>query len=423
MGPRRHGTVASTVPSSGGDGARDVVERTVEAYERLRGALRDEPMPFGWLDLDAFDRNVAQTVERSGDKHLRPASKSVRCVAALRRVLAAGPSLRGLLCFAAREAALLHAEGFDDLLVAYPTVVPADLDAAMERQAEHGALLTLMVDDPTQVDVIARRARAHGINQPVCLDLDVSVDVPGVRFGVYRSPVRDAAAAAALARVVAATDGVELVGLMGYEAQVAGVPDDGNDPQAVAIRTLKRRSIPVVAERRAAAVAAVEEVVGPLRFVNGGGTGSLGSTTREQAVTEVTAGSAFYAPALFDGHRALDLAPAAGFACAITRRPTGDVVTALGGGWTSSGAAGPQTLPQPYLPPGLELLANEGAGEVQTPLRRGKGAPQLWLGDPVFFRHAKAGELCERVDALVVVQGDRVVDRWPTYRGLGWTLL
>ena len=37
----------------------------------------------------------------------------------------------------------------------------------------------------------------------------------------------------------------------------------------------------------------------------------------------------------------------------------------------------------------------------------------------MWFRHAKAGELCERFDTVLLVQGDAVVDEVPTYRGEG----
>ena len=43
----------------------------------------------------------------------------------------------------------------------------------------------------------------------------------------------------------------------------------------------------------------------------------------------------------------------------------------------------------------------------------------LELGDPVIFRHAKAGELAERFNEYLLVAGDQLVGRAPTYRGLG----
>jgi D-serine deaminase-like pyridoxal phosphate-dependent protein len=157
----------------------------------------------------------------------------------------------------------------------------------------------------------------------------------------------------------------------------------------------------------------------PLEFVNGGGTGSLHTTSREDVVTEITAGSGFYAPTLFDHYSAFTLTPAAMFALPVVRQPSKRVATVLGGGYLASGPADDLRLPTPYLPTGLKLDKNEGAGEVQTPLH---GA-DLRIGDRVYFRHAKAGELCERFDTLLLVEGDRVVDEVRTYRGEGCAFL
>jgi len=190
---------------------------------------------------------------------------------------------------------------------------------------------------------------------------------------------------------------------------------------AAAVRLLQRASARELAQRRAAVVAAVRAVA-PLRFVNGGGTGSLERTAAEPAVTELAAGSGLFAPTLFDAYRAFTPIPAALFALPVVRRPGPGVVTTLGGGYVASGAAGADRLPRPVLPGGLRLDRQEGAGEVQTPVL-GPSADGLRIGDRVWFRHAKAGELCERFAVLHLVEGDRIVDTVPTYRGEGRTFL
>jgi D-serine deaminase-like pyridoxal phosphate-dependent protein len=188
------------------------------------------------------------------------------------------------------------------------------------------------------------------------------------------------------------------------------------------IRLLKRRSVPRVADRRAAVVHALRTAGLTLRFVNGGGTGSLETTASEAAVTEVTAGSAFFSPGLFDHYDNFRHAPAVGFAIQIVRRPAPGIFTCLGGGYVASGATGPDKAPVPYLPAGASLLGTEGAGEVQTPIRY-SGHEQLSLGDPIFMRHAKAGELCERFTHLLVTADGEVVDEISTYRGDGLCFL
>jgi D-serine deaminase-like pyridoxal phosphate-dependent protein len=207
---------------------------------------------------------------------------------------------------------------------------------------------------------------------------------------------------------------------MGYEGQIAGLNDamPGQYLRNRIIRSLKARSIRDVHRRRGAIVAALAEAGHRLRFVNAGGTGSFESTARDPSVTELAAGSGFYLPALFD-HYAVHLGePAAGFALPVTRRPQPGIVTCAGGGYPASGPIGPDRLPRPWLPEGATLIPNEGGGEVQTPVRiAAQDAPAI--GAPVFFRHAKAGELCERFDTLLLVRGDTIVDRVPTYRGAG----
>jgi D-serine deaminase-like pyridoxal phosphate-dependent protein len=207
---------------------------------------------------------------------------------------------------------------------------------------------------------------------------------------------------------------------MAYEGQIAGVGDKptGHPLRGLAIRGMQAASRRELRGRRGALVAAAERAAGPLRFVNAGGTGSLESSAAEPWVTEVSAGSGLYGPALFDDYTRFSPRPAAFFTVPVVRRPGRRVATALGGGYVASGPAGPDRLPRPWWPSGLSLDPQEGAGETQTPLR-GAAADGLAIGDRVWMRHAKAGELCERFDRLYLVAGDAIVDEVPTYRGEG----
>ncbi|WP_353541384.1 hypothetical protein [Deinococcus xinjiangensis] len=235
---------------------------------------------------------------------------------------------------------------------------------------------------------------------------------------MYRSPLNETNAVLRLAQRIAQSAALHLVGVMGYEGQIAGLPDAAADPKTRVIRGLNKRALPQIAERRAALVSALRRAGHELRFVNAGGTGSLESSSAESAVTEVAMGSGLFTLALFDGYRAFRHQPAVGFALSVTRRPARDIVTCLGGGYIASGPHGPSRLPTPFLPAGLHLLPNEGAGEVQTPLRVPAGT-RLDIGDLVFFRHAKAGELCEHFNELLTVQGASCTGAFKTYRGEG----
>jgi D-serine deaminase-like pyridoxal phosphate-dependent protein len=329
------------------------------------------------------------------------------------------------MSFTLAESLWLARAGFDDVLLAYPS---ADREAFAELAADPklAAAVTVMVDDVAQLDLIdAARGGGSEIVR-VSLELDTSLRMLGgrVRIGALRSPLREPAQLAELARSVARRPGFRLVGIMAYEGHVAGVGDAvaGRPFRSGAVRLMQAAARKELAARRAEVVRAVRAVAPDLEFVNGGGTGSVQHTAAEEAVTEIAAGSGLFVPRLFDNYTSFRGRPAALFAQPVVRRPGVGIVTVLGGGYPASGAAGPDRLPVPYLPEGLRYDPQEGPGEVQTPLI-GAPADDLLIGDKVWFRHAKAGELCERFDALQLVEGDRVTASVPTYRGEGKTFL
>ncbi len=388
-------------------------------YAYYKQVFGDRSMPFAYLDLDLLEQNIRQVVARAGGKQVRLASKSLRSVAVIRRILASDPCFQGLMCYTALEAVYLASQGFDDLLIGYPAWNEHDI-AAVARAVAAGTQITLMVDSPEHVERIETIALRHGVRMPLCLEIDMSMHLPGLHFGVWRSPLRTPEQARPVIERIKASSQVWLDGLMGYEAQIAGVGDNfpGQRIKNAVVQGLKRRSRREVAERRAALADLVRTYELSPRFVNGGGTGSIATTRTESVVTEITVGSGFYAPALFDNYRDFRYQPAAGFAIEIVRHPQPSIYTCLGGGYIASGSVGPEKLPQPYLPDGARLMSLEGAGEVQTPVRYAGTIP-LKLGDPVFMRHSKAGELCERFKHLLLVANGAIVEEVTTYRGDG----
>jgi D-serine deaminase-like pyridoxal phosphate-dependent protein len=371
------------------------------------------------VDLDRFDENAREIAARAGGKKIRIASKSIRCVALIQRILGSNPIYQGVMAYSGREALHLSRHGLNDLLVAYPIWGEAQIEAVIAAAAE-GKTITLMVDCAEHARHLAEIAKRRGGIVSVCIDLDMSSDYPGLHFGVRRSPVRTVAQAVELAKAILAEPALRLDGLMGYEAQIAGLQDrvPGKGLINAVVRALKRSSIREISARRGEAVAGIEALGRKLRLVNGGGTGSLESTREEPWVTEVTAGSGFYSPGLFDHFTNFKHRPSAGFAIEITRCPQPGLYTCHGGGYIASGAAGRDRLPIPWMPEGAALLPVEGAGEVQTPFVY-SGPERLSLGDPFFLRHAKAGELCERFKTLMLVSEGKIVDEVATYRGDG----
>ncbi|MCU1470169.1 MAG: alanine racemase [Glaciihabitans sp.] len=377
--------------------------------------------PLGALSLPALAANAFEMLDRAHGKTIRVASKSVRVRGVLDAVLAL-PGYAGVLAYTLPEALWL-AETIPDVVVGYPTADRAALHA-LGTDAKLASRVTIMVDSVDQLDFVDS-VIAPGKREKirVSIELDSSWDAPLLgHTGVFRSPVHTVEAARALAEVVLARPGFTLVGMMGYEAQIAGL---ANKPasaiRGVAVRWIQSRSIAELADRRGRAVASVREVA-DLEFVNGGGTGSLESTAADASVTEIAAGSGLFGPHLFDQYTHFSPAPAAAFALSVVRKPRPEMATLLGGGWIASGPTATDRSPQLAWPLGLTLVAREMAGEVQTPLR-GPGAAGLRVGDRVWLRHTKAGELSEHLDAFAVVDGESVVDTLPTYRGEGKVFL
>jgi len=398
----------------------------IEAYERFETVFSEVQPPFAFVDLDAVWANAAEMLRRSRGKPIRIASKSVRSRPVLERLLDLDPGFQGILGFTLPEAIWLWDQGFRDLVVAYPTTDRACLTRLARITSEDpDEAPVVMVDSTDHLDLIEEAAGSFVAPVRVAMDIDLSWwPLRGrLKVGPKRSPIRTAEQAVALAQEINRRERTRLVGVMAYEGQIAGVGD--NMPRKaitnLLTRAMQSASAKDVEERRAEIVTALSEVA-QLEFVNGGGTGSIELTAAEWAVTEVAAGSGFFAPILFDHYRAFKLRPAAMFALPVVRRPGRGVATTLGGGYLASGVGAKDRMPVPYLPEGLRLDPHEGAGEVQTPVR-GSAAERLRVGDRVYFRHVKAGELCERFNRLYLVAGMTIRDEVPTYRGEGKSFL
>ncbi|MBA4246999.1 MAG: alanine racemase [Microbacterium sp.] len=422
-------------------------------WPRLTAATAHLDPPLGVIDRAALAYNAADLVRRAGGMPIRVASKSIRVRGILEAVLAQ-PGFAGVLAYTLPEALWLASpraaagtasarasrggaggdgasaggSDIDDVVLGYPTTDRAAI-ARLAADAQLSARVTLMIDDVAHLDLIdAVTPPSARASIRIAIELDASWRGPLGHLGVRRSPLHSPEQLAALARIVTERAGFTLVGVMAYEAQIAGLGDapTGRPVRALLVRGIQRQSRAELRDRRAraiAAVSAVADAVGtPLQFVNGGGTGSLESTSAEAAVTELAAGSGLMGPHLFDTYRAFTPAPAASFALPVARRPTDDIATLLGGGWIASGPPGPDRLPQVVWPEGLRMLGTEAAGEVQTPLR-GPAARTLHVGDRVWLRHTKAGELSEHLDAFHVLDGDTVTGELPTYRGEGKAFL
>ena len=396
-------------------------------WRALAEATAGLDTPFGVLSVEALAANAFDLLDRAAGMPIRVASKSVRVRGVLDAVLAL-PGYRGILAYTLPEALWLADgdTGHDDVVVGYPSVDRAAI-AQLAGDARLASRVTLMIDDLAQLDlidaVVAPGRRAAPIRLALELDSSYESAILG-HVGVRRSPIHTAEAARALAAAIVVRPGFRLVGMMGYEAQIAGVTNKGLGraaARAAVIRRMQRASAVELADRRGAAVAAVRELA-ELEFVNGGGTGSFETTRVDASVTELAAGSGLFGPHLFDGYVQFAPAPAAAFSLSVVRRPTPEVATLLGGGWIASGPTGADRQPQIVWPSGLRTLPREAAGEVQTPVT-GPAARDLAIGDRVWLRHTKAGELSEHLNTFALVSAGDLVGELPTYRGEGRAFL
>lgn len=388
-------------------------------YNRYKQALRNKRKPCAFIDMDALDENITQIDLLANGKKIRIASKSIRSVAILKYILKKSQACKGIMCFTGEEAIYLHEQGLDDLLIAYP-IWDEQILEQIGLQTQAGASIIVMVDSIEHINHLAKIATKINGCFSICIDMDMSTSFPMLHFGVYRSPVRTIEEVENLTTHIAKQTNITLQALMGYEAQIAGVTDANpyTKMKNNVIRMLKKHSIKQVAAKRQEMVAFLQKKFPTISIVNGGGTGSLHTTSTEQCVSEVTVGSGFFASHLFDKYRDFSFQPAAIYAIEITRLPNENMYTCYGGGYVASGTVSKDKLPEVYLPKGAKLTTNEGVGEVQTPVLY-NGTEELTYGDPIFLRHSKAGELCERFNVLHLIKGEDIVETVTTYRGDG----
>src|ERR1700735_5054734 len=322
-----------------------------DRYARYGQATADLDPPFALVDLDAFDSNARDLVRRSGGVPIRVVSKSLRCRHLIERALAQ-PGYRGVMCYSLTEAIWLHSIGLsDDLLVAYPT---ADRSALRALAADEAARqhITVTIDSAGHLDFIDAALGAGPPPIRVCLDRDRSwrplTRGPVVQIGTWRSPLRSPAEAALFAETVLKRPGFSLVGVLGYEGQIAGLGDapPGRPVRAALVQAMQARSSAELNERRAEVVRRIRAIA-PLEFVNGGGTGSLESTSADKSVTELAAGSGLVGPTLFDAYAKFHPQPALLYALPVVRRPRTGVATLFSGGYVASGTGTPDRLPAP----------------------------------------------------------------------------
>lgn len=386
--------------------------------------------PAAWLDLDALDANIALVNQHTKNKKLRIASKSIRSIDVLQYIAKQSPNFVGVMSYDALESQFLIKNGFNDVLCAYPQMNPQAILACEQTVLEHQKQIhdqdnkikmTWMVDSSEQWQLLEDIGQSLNTTLRVCIDVNLSTQFPALYFGTKRSPITSAKKLKRLLKKHRSAVNTQVVGVMGYEAQIAGLAEAAKGKEALApiIRLLKARSKSHVAKLRQDCVKVLQATKQMVEIVNGGGSGSMQWTCSQPEITEIAVGSAYYMPGYFSDMDSMQsFTPAAGFVLPVTRKPYKNTITCQSGGFIASGAMGKDKQPVIIYPQGLEYLADEGFGEVQTPIKIKRSQP-LNIGQNIWLRHAKAGELCEHFNELLVFKDGKQVDTFKTYRGQG----
>jgi D-serine deaminase-like pyridoxal phosphate-dependent protein len=360
----------------------------IEAHQRLETIFRGLPAPFAFIDLDALWANSADLLRRSRGKPIRIASEAIRSRPILERLLDLDPGFQGVLTHSLPETLWLWEHGVRDLVLANPTADRACLTRLARITSEDpDEAPVVMVDCTEHLDLIEEAATSFVAPVRVAIDIDLSWRPLGglVKIGGQRSPIRTPEQAVALAQEIERRERIRLVGARAYESQISEIGDSqpGKVITNLLVRAMQSASSREAQERRGEIVAALSEVA-DLEFVNGGGTGSIDLAGGDWAVTEIAAGAGFYAPIRADHHRGFRLRPAAMFAMPVTRASEARTLEIAGA---------ERSLPRPRDP--------------------------LDVGDRVYFRDLRGGDLCERFNRLYLITGTTIRDEVPTYRGEG----
>ena len=397
-------------------------------------------LPAVLVDLNAFDRNISFIRDQMLlHPHItvRVASKSIRIPFLLERVLTSGAPYKGLMCFAVEEAEFLANLGFDDFLIAYPSQQKLDYAILRNLHEIKKKTVSIVVDDLRSIEELNRYMNGISKPFPVILEFDASFRALNgwLHVGARRSPIRTLEHLVNMIESIQNFSSVQLIGLMVYESHIAGIGDlnPANGYLNLIIRFLKYLSIPKLQKIHQNLSQICRKY--DLKILNGGGTGSFMSVLEENAVlSEVTIGSGFFQPHLFDHYQQNQMmiekygstfTPSCYFALPIVRISDPDQwITCSGGGYVASGRPGWDKVPIPVYPIGLTLNDSEGTGEVQTPLtinpkRRLQIMNQIQNDRIVYFRHAKGGELSERFNHFLLIRDGELVEIAKTYRGYG----
>jgi 3-hydroxy-D-aspartate aldolase len=345
------------------------------------------------VDLDAYERNLDRMARSVAGQpvRLRPHAKTHKCPVVALHQVARGAV--GVCCQKVSEAEAMVYGGVRNVLVSNEIVGPTKIArlVGLAKQAE----VTVCVDDPANVRDLDEAARAFGIRLPVLVEVNV---------GMNRCGVEPGEPALALARLVAARNGLRFAGLQAYHGRAQHIQE-----------LVKRREVMEVA------IGKVRETVELLSrhglrcdIVSGAGTGTYRFEAASGVYTEIQAGSYIFMD--------VDYKRVEGFpnefenalfvlAAVVSRAAPERAVVDAG----LKALAVDSGMPVVRGRPDLEF--QRASDEHGLLLARDPAAP-LRVGDKLWLIPGHCDPTINLYDWYVGVRGDRVEAVWPiTARG------
>jgi len=353
-------------------------------------SLSEIPTPALIVDVAALDRNIARMAAffASGPCRLRPHFKAHKTPEIARRQLAGGSCI-GLTCATITEAEVA-ATLCADLLIANE-VVSADTCARVAALART-VTMTVAVDSMAGIEALASAARSAGVTIGVLVDVDV---------GQGRCGVEPGDAAVALATRAAATAGLNLRGVMGYEGHLQPLRDRAE--RETRARTAMHQLVATAQQIRSSGARC--------DVVSSGGTGTYDISGRVEGVTEIQAGSYVLMDTDY-GSVGVPFEQAFFVLGTVVSRPTpGRCVADCGHKSMTKDHGHPSVR-------GLEgatvTALNDEHATIALP-----AACTVAIGDRIQLVPSHTDPTVNLHDVFYAVDGDRVVGVWPIARGYG----
>ena len=234
--------------------------------------------PILCIDLDVMESNITKMADhmQSRGKDWRPHQICHKTPAIAWKQLEAGAI--GVTCAKVSEAEGMAAGGIQDILIANMIVGRPKVErvAALCRRADP----IVAMDHYSQAEALAEVCRERGVECRVILEVDIGLNRVGVRPGTDSLE---------LAQGINKLDGLELVGIMGYEGHLLRVEDRDEKTEKITA------AMDVLCHCR-------DMLLNDdlnCSIVSAGGTGSYQITSDCDGITELQAGGGIFADPMY----------------------------------------------------------------------------------------------------------------------------